>query len=80
VRLSVVDDGRGFVVDRHFRSYGGHWGLLGMQERATGIGAKLLVRSAPERGTEIVLRVPYAPTRRLRDMSLSAVPSDTLHP
>jgi signal transduction histidine kinase len=80
VRLSVVDDGQGFVVDRHFRSYGGHWGLLGMQERATGIGAKLLVRSAPERGTEIVLRVPYAPTRRLRDISVSAVPSDTFHP
>jgi signal transduction histidine kinase len=62
VRLSVVDDGRGFVVGPHFRSYGGHWGLLGMQERATAIGAKLLVRSAPGRGTEIVLRAPYAPT------------------
>jgi signal transduction histidine kinase len=70
VRLSVVDDGRGFVVGPHFRSYGGHWGLLGMQERATAIGAKLLVRSAPGRGTEIVVRVPYAsirpPARRNR--------------
>lgn len=63
VRLSVVDDGRGFVVGPHFRSYGGHWGLLGMQERASAIGAELLVRSAPGRGTEIVLRAPYAPTR-----------------
>jgi signal transduction histidine kinase len=60
MRLSVNDDGRGFAVDPDFHAYGGHWGLLGMRERASQIRAKLSVRSAPGKGSEIVIRVPYA--------------------
>ena len=60
VRLSVKDDGRGFAVDPDFRTYGGHWGLLGMRERASQVRAKLSVQSAPGQGTEISLLVPYA--------------------
>ena len=63
VRLSIVDDGRGFVVDPDFRSYGGHWGLLGMRERASQLRGTLSVSSAPGNGTEIVLQVPYAAGR-----------------
>jgi PAS domain S-box-containing protein len=59
VRLSVTDDGRGFAVDPDFRAYGGHWGLLGMRERASQIRARLAVRSAPGQGTEILLLVPH---------------------
>ncbi len=64
VRLSVTDDGRGFAVDPDFQAYGGHWGLLGMHERATQIQGKLRVRSAAEQGTEVVLLVPYHARRR----------------
>ena len=60
MRLSVNDDGRGFAVDPDFHAYGGHWGLLGMRERATQIRGKLSVRSVPGHGSEIVIRVPYA--------------------
>jgi PAS domain S-box-containing protein len=60
MRLSVNDDGRGFAVDPDFHAYGGHWGLLGMRERASQIRAKLSVRSEPGHGSEIVIRVPYA--------------------
>ena len=60
VRLSVADDGKGFAVDSDFRGYGGHWGLLGMRERAGQIGGRLLVRSAPGQGTRVILLVPYA--------------------
>jgi PAS domain S-box-containing protein len=60
VRLSVTDDGRGFVVDPDFQAYGGHWGLLGMRERATQVHGRLRVRSSPGQGTEVVLLVPYA--------------------
>jgi signal transduction histidine kinase len=59
MRLSVNDDGRGFAVDPDFHAYGGHWGLLGMWERASQIRGKLSVRSAPGHGTELVIRVPY---------------------
>jgi PAS domain S-box-containing protein len=57
VRLSVRDDGRGFTVDSDFRGYGGHWGLLGMWERASQVAGKLKVRSKPGAGTEISLRL-----------------------
>ncbi len=59
VRLAVEDDGRGFAVNPDFRTYGGHWGLLGMRERASQIRAKLSVGSLPGHGTEIVLLAPY---------------------
>jgi signal transduction histidine kinase len=76
VRLSVIDDGRGFVVDPDFRTYGGHWGLLGMQERASQIHGKLSLRSTPGRGTRLVLLVPYtvrrgAPSRTAASSSVS---------
>jgi PAS domain S-box-containing protein len=59
VRLSITDDGEGFTVDPDFRAYGGHWGLLGMRERAGQIGGKVSVRSAPTQGTRITLLAPY---------------------
>lgn len=60
MRLSIADDGRGFTVDPSFHAYGGHWGLLGMRERASQIGAKVLVRSTPGEGTKVILVAPYA--------------------
>jgi signal transduction histidine kinase len=63
VRLSVVDDGRGFAVASDFQVYGGHWGLLGMRERASQVHGKLSLRSTPGGGTELVLLVPYVVRR-----------------
>jgi signal transduction histidine kinase len=63
LQVAVVDDGRGFVVEEDFRSYQGHWGLLGMHERASGLGGALTVESAPGSGTTVTLVLPY---RRLR--------------
>jgi PAS domain S-box-containing protein len=59
VRLAVTDDGSGFRVDQNFRSAGGHWGLLGMKERAVQLCGRLEVESAVGRGTSVVLRLPY---------------------
>jgi signal transduction histidine kinase/ligand-binding sensor domain-containing protein len=56
LRVGVRDDGCGF--DPSLPSPVGHWGLLGMRERASGIGAKLTVTSAPGAGTEVVLVLP----------------------
>jgi signal transduction histidine kinase len=57
VRVTVADDGCGFTVEPDFRTYAGHWGLLGMHERAREIGASLGVRSAPSQGTQVTLAV-----------------------
>ncbi|HEV7993984.1 MAG TPA: sensor histidine kinase, partial [Gemmatimonadaceae bacterium] len=58
VRLSIADDGSGFVVQPDLATYAGHWGLLGMRERASHVRGKLTVRSTPGVGTKIVLHVP----------------------
>jgi PAS domain S-box-containing protein len=63
VRLSIVDDGRGFVVDPDLQSYGGHWGLLGMRERASQLRGTLSIHSTPGSGAEIVLLLPYSSGR-----------------
>lgn len=36
----------------------GHFGLMGMRERAVTIGAKIAIKHSAERGTEIVVSVP----------------------
>ena len=64
VRLSVIDDGRGFTVAPDSQVYGGHWGLLGMRERASQVHGKLSLRSIPGHGTKVELLVPYAPGHR----------------
>lgn len=58
LRLFVRDDGTG--MDEKILSAGrdGHWGLVGIRERAERIGAQLHVFSRPSAGTEIELTVP----------------------
>jgi signal transduction histidine kinase len=58
LRISIRDDGRGFVPD-HSTTAATHFGLLGMHERAREIGAKVRVRSVLERGTTVSVLVPY---------------------
>lgn len=58
VVLCLVDDGVGIAGD--ILAAGGrpgHFGLLGMQERADQIGARLMVDSAPGAGTKVTLRL-----------------------
>jgi two-component system sensor histidine kinase DegS len=61
-RLVISDDGRGFDPDR---VGGDHYGLVGMQERADAIGARLRVDSRPGSGTRVIV-----------DVELSRVPTD----
>jgi signal transduction histidine kinase len=58
LRILVADDGCGISSQVLEFGRGGHWGLLGMRERATKIAGKLRVMSRPGGGTEIELRVP----------------------
>jgi signal transduction histidine kinase/ligand-binding sensor domain-containing protein len=55
--LSVQDNGCGF--DPATMSKSGHWGLLGMRERASRVGGTLVVASRPGSGTTLSLVVPY---------------------
>ncbi len=60
IRLEISDDGRGFEVPANPTDLApsGHFGLLGMRERADLIGASLEITSKPGRGTRISVRLP----------------------
>ena len=58
VRVTVEDDGRGFDPANLAHQGDDHFGLIGMHERASNIGARLQVHSAPGQGTRVVLQVP----------------------
>ncbi len=60
VKLSIEDDGEGFEVSIN-PARPGHFGLLGMRERAEKIGGQLAVHSAPGAGTRIEVVVPQFP-------------------
>jgi ligand-binding sensor domain-containing protein/signal transduction histidine kinase len=56
VQLSISDDGRGFDPDQAPGAGAGHFGLLGMRERAARLG-QLVVESRPGQGTRIAVTV-----------------------
>ena len=59
VHLTVRDDGRGFdCAPDHVCS--GHYGLVGIRERAGDLGAELAISSVPGLGTEISVVLPFS--------------------
>jgi signal transduction histidine kinase len=60
LRLSVSDDGEGFVVESKAGDYS-RVGLHGMAERARILDAEFEVRSAPGEGTRVAVTFPVTP-------------------
>jgi signal transduction histidine kinase len=62
LRVSIRDDGRGFTRGSNGANGGGadggHYGLVGMRERASQIGAEFELSSTPGLGTRVSVRVP----------------------
>ena len=58
VTLEVRDDGRGGALEGTTEAAAGHFGLMGMKERADAIGGTLELTSARGEGTTIRLSVP----------------------
>lgn len=59
-QLEIIDDGKGFKAPEHPTEFAprGHFGLLGIQERAEMIGARLEIDSAPGQGTRLTIALP----------------------
>ncbi len=57
VKLSVRDDGRGFNNQSAANGKAGHFGLIGMRERAEQIGGTFSINSTEGGGTEVVADV-----------------------
>ncbi|HLK50065.1 MAG TPA: two-component regulator propeller domain-containing protein [Bryobacteraceae bacterium] len=58
VNLKVIDNGCGFQADDAFAGMGGHFGLIGIRERAERIGGEFRLESQPGAGTEVEVTVP----------------------
>jgi signal transduction histidine kinase len=56
--VRVRDDGHGMDAASKTKGKESHFGIVGMYERAAGIGAKLTLTSSPSSGTEVELVVP----------------------
>jgi len=56
--LSVADDGAGCEPSENGHLKPGHYGLIGMKERAAQIGAQFAFESAPGRGTIVSVMAP----------------------
>ena len=56
LRLSVNDDGSGF--DETSSPPAGHYGLIGMRERAASVGGTLLAGPGPQGGFEVRATLP----------------------
>jgi signal transduction histidine kinase/ligand-binding sensor domain-containing protein len=74
LELLVRDDGAGFSTETQHAELG-HYGLLGMQERAGEIGARLMITSVRGLGTDVKVMVK---TRKLgtQDQSKTAHPAE----
>ena len=64
VALDVQDDGVGMATQLAgpdaLRLDAGGFGLVGMRERVEQLGGALLVESAPQQGTTVVVQIPVA--------------------
>jgi signal transduction histidine kinase/ligand-binding sensor domain-containing protein len=60
LRMQVADDGQGFEQTDAFSEIGGHFGLLGMRERAERLGGALQLDSKPGAGTKVEVTVPLS--------------------
>jgi signal transduction histidine kinase len=58
LHLRIADNGRGFDPQDVFSSRAGHFGVIGMRERAERLGGELRFASNPGEGTEVEVTVP----------------------
>jgi two-component system sensor histidine kinase UhpB len=57
--VTITDDGVGFALPADMDAPDQHWGIRGMRERAELTGGALEISSAPGRGTQLQLHIPY---------------------
>jgi ligand-binding sensor domain-containing protein/signal transduction histidine kinase len=73
ILLTIADDGVGFAIAEGPWARPGHYGLIGMKERATQIGAEFRMAGEPGAGTAVSVRLPLSD-------SAHGVPVTSRHP
>ena len=64
--MEIGDDGVGFDPDG-IQVQDGHYGLLGIRERAKMLGGNLEIVSAKAKGTKLRLRIPHSVTAHRKE-------------
>jgi len=76
IALEVWDDGNGFTPENCAGPNDGHFGLLGMAERAKRFGGEILITSSPGAGTKVRVELPVARTETPKAMEEHDEPID----
>jgi signal transduction histidine kinase len=66
VVLQIQDNGRGFAVEACPGPRDGHFGLLGISERAQRLRGEVALTSAPDSGTTVRVEIPMEPAHEGR--------------
>ena len=74
VRMELRDDGRGFDVETSHLESQGHFGIIGMRERAEQAGGTFTITSRPGKGTQVSVSIPFRPPHRGNNASGLAQP------
>lgn len=69
--LQIKDNGHGFDREKSAGPAEGHFGLLGISERAKRLGAELSVTSEPGQGTSVRIQVPLDQNPPVQDLAAS---------
>jgi signal transduction histidine kinase/YHS domain-containing protein len=82
VRLLAHDNGVGFALPHDLESLAerGHYGLLGVRERAAQVKGTATIRSAPGHGTTVEVDVPFAAQAQPGDVVRDPVCSALIQP
>jgi signal transduction histidine kinase len=79
--LQIADNGKGFTPDHCIGPHDGHFGLLGISERAKRLRGKVSITSVPGEGTTIRVEIPLdfgADSGTATDADLRTVSGDAL--
>ncbi len=79
ILLAVHDNGKGFDLPGVMGNAARCLGLLGMRERAEMLGGTLRIRTAPARGTSIILSIPTTMPQKPEAREAKGVPHNA-HP
>lgn len=60
ITVHIVDDGKGFDVNKRGKKKQGHYGLLGIQERIQLLGGQVEFRSRIGEGTRVIITLPIS--------------------
>ena len=80
VVLQIKDNGTGFTLANCPGPSEGHFGLLGMSERAKRIGGQFVPTSAPGKGTTVRVEVPLGPAEEFQWPAQAAAQRDREQP